>query len=78
MEGDYQMTDKFFQFDTTPEIVRETDRAVLYRVRTGVNGNSYTHRDVWLPRSQITEVAQPPYHSTVRIPMWLARKNNIR
>lgn len=72
------MTDNFFQFAETPEIMRETDKAVLYHVRTGVNGNSYTYRDIWVPRSQITEIAQPPYHPTVQIPMWIARKNNIR
>lgn len=67
-------------FDTRlgrDEIVRETDRAVLFVAPGNGGGTQYSRpgRETWLPKSQITwKRASPVYAETAHVPGWLARK----
>jgi hypothetical protein len=57
---------------TQADVERETDKALLVRISNGVTG--FHDRQVWLPKSQVTWVAQGCFHDTIHVPAWLARK----
>ena len=51
---------------TYEEIVRETEKAILFKIND---------EEVWLPKSQI-EVSEEG-DNVVEVPEWLAEKNNL-
>jgi hypothetical protein len=54
------------------ELVRETDKALLVKVKNG---------EFWLPKSQTTSVlrqgADEVTHVTIKLPVWLAEKAGV-